>query len=302
MESMVLFLRSNSKELLLTLILLTIISFNFLPQTQTLTTNYIDRSLERAVVSFTIAKGLNAIISVAQGTEVAATPAGIGVNFAVGELLDPINDMVERFSWVMLASSVSLGIQKILVSLLGTIWVQTFLTLLLLLLLYAFLTKKHKMTTLMLKIAIFVMILRFCLPIFALINQNLYSAFLEPSYAHSTQALQETSDQAKAIQSDKKAPNNLSLWGKIKQAYKSTAQSLNIKSQITQLTDRLNQAFTHMLTLITIFIIETIIFPLLFLYFLLKIFRFSGLSTQSSDTLLNFFRTKISKKSSINLS
>ena len=41
-------------------------------------------------------------------------PAGVGVTLSIGELLDPFNDMVERFSWVMLLTSVSLGIQKIL--------------------------------------------------------------------------------------------------------------------------------------------------------------------------------------------
>ncbi len=35
---------------------------------------------------------------------------------AIGEVLDPINDLVEQFSLVMLASMTSLGIQKILLN------------------------------------------------------------------------------------------------------------------------------------------------------------------------------------------
>ena len=74
----------------------------------------IDSALTRALIGFGIARTLNGVISVAQGTEFAVQPAGVGVNFSPGEILDPINDLVERFSWVMLVATSSLGIQKIL--------------------------------------------------------------------------------------------------------------------------------------------------------------------------------------------
>jgi hypothetical protein len=65
---------------------------------------------------------LNAVISVAQGTDVAIEPAGVGVKFSPGEILDPINDLVEKFSTLMLFASISFGIQKILITL-GGHWV-----------------------------------------------------------------------------------------------------------------------------------------------------------------------------------
>ena len=67
----------------------------------------VDAGLKRALISFTTARVLNAIISVAQGTEVAVQPAGVGVIFTPGQLLDPINDLVEQFSNLMLAASVA---------------------------------------------------------------------------------------------------------------------------------------------------------------------------------------------------
>ena len=83
-----------------------------------------DEAFERAMLAFGLAKGLNAIISLIQGTELSLTPVGIGLNFSVGEVLDPFNDMVERFSWVMLASTVSLGIQKVLLLLSSKLFLQ----------------------------------------------------------------------------------------------------------------------------------------------------------------------------------
>ena len=43
---------------------------------------------QRALVTFALARGLNGVISVAQGTEVAVEPGGMGVNFTVGEILE----------------------------------------------------------------------------------------------------------------------------------------------------------------------------------------------------------------------
>ena len=71
-------------------------------------------SLTRALVTFAASRALNGAISVAQGTELALEPAGIGVVLSVGQVLDPINDLVERFSTVMLVAASSIGLQNIL--------------------------------------------------------------------------------------------------------------------------------------------------------------------------------------------
>ena len=66
-----------------------------------------------------VARTLNGVISVAQGTEVALEPGGVGVNLTVGQILDPVNDLIERFSAVMLVASSSLGLQNILLVMTG---------------------------------------------------------------------------------------------------------------------------------------------------------------------------------------
>ena len=69
---------------------------------------------QRALVTFALARTLNGVISAVQGTEVAIQPAGVGVTLTPGQMLDPVNDLVERFSWVMLGATISLGIQQVL--------------------------------------------------------------------------------------------------------------------------------------------------------------------------------------------
>lgn len=66
---------------------------------------------------YAVLRGLNAVISMAQGTALAIEPMGVGVTLTPGELLDPLNDMIEQVSTVLLVASASIGIQKIVLNL-----------------------------------------------------------------------------------------------------------------------------------------------------------------------------------------
>ena len=73
-----------------------------------------EQLFQRAFVTFALARTINGVISVVQGTEIALQPAGVGVTLTPGEILDPVNDLVERFSWVMMGATISLGVQNVL--------------------------------------------------------------------------------------------------------------------------------------------------------------------------------------------
>lgn len=81
---------------------------------------------KRAVASFATARALNAVISVVQGTEFSVQPLGIGVTLTPGQMLDPLNDLVERFSDLMLVASVAFGVQLLLIEV-GMHWGMTLL-------------------------------------------------------------------------------------------------------------------------------------------------------------------------------
>ena len=103
----------NNKKFVVTLLIVLCALGAVSGQVDSLSKNYIENALKNALVTIVIARSLNGVISVAQGTEVALEPGGIGVSFSVGEILDPINDMVERFSSVMLFAASSLGLQAL---------------------------------------------------------------------------------------------------------------------------------------------------------------------------------------------
>jgi len=85
-------------------------------------------TLARAFATWAVARGLNGVISVAQGTEVAIQPVGVGVTITAGEILDPLNDLVERFSELALVATASLGLQLLLTELAHNPWLSVLVT------------------------------------------------------------------------------------------------------------------------------------------------------------------------------
>lgn len=88
----------------------------FIPFETTAGTHLV-QMLKVTLTVYAVARGLNAAISVAQGTEVSIEPLGVGLTLTPGEVLDPLNDLIEQFSLVLLMASASLGVQKILLTL-----------------------------------------------------------------------------------------------------------------------------------------------------------------------------------------
>lgn len=66
--------------------------------------HYIDQTSERTLEAFAVARGINAVISVIQNAEIGFT-FGVSATLSPGEILDPVNDLIERFSLVMLVAA-----------------------------------------------------------------------------------------------------------------------------------------------------------------------------------------------------
>ncbi|MBK8321794.1 MAG: hypothetical protein IPL06_03475 [Betaproteobacteria bacterium] len=74
---------------------------------------HVDAGMKRALASFATARTLGALLSVAQGTDIAIEPAGVGVKFAPGQALRPVNEVVSQFADLMLAASVAFGVMRV---------------------------------------------------------------------------------------------------------------------------------------------------------------------------------------------
>ena len=73
---------------------------------------YLDEALQTGALVYATARAINASVSFLQGTEF--TPGF--VTLSAGEVLDPLNDLIERFSAILLLALGSLALQKILLA------------------------------------------------------------------------------------------------------------------------------------------------------------------------------------------
>lgn len=241
---------------------------------------YTNETLKRSLAAFAIARGLNGVISVAQGTEVAVQPAGVGVNFTPGEILDPINDLVERFSWVMLLSSTSLGLQQILLSI-STWYLFTVVVIAALIAGGIALWMRSGISPgtrqFVLNLSLALMVLRFAVPFMAIANEWIYEEFLSELYSESTAKLTETTDDIRELNRDldqtESRAEEESLLGSVRQLVQSAASSVDLEARLSQYKESASAATQHAINLIVVFVFQTIILPLgflLFVYLILK--------------------------------
>jgi hypothetical protein len=268
----------NSRKVLITLLAIGLAVLAWLGTVDDYGREYTDKGFKRALVTFAVARTLNGVISVAQGTEVAVQPAGIGINFTPGEILDPINDLIERFSWVMLASSTSLGLQKLLLAIFSS---PAFTGLILLSLLGAvgalWYTRQRPqwLKPLTYKIALIILALRFAIPIIAIASEGVFHFFLEEQYNSSTQGIEHTSEEIAKVNNQAEAQRPItadeSLLSRARRLYDNTAARLDIQGYIARYKSAAANASEHAINLIVIFLLQTVLLPLLFLWLLLKL-------------------------------
>ena len=150
----------------------------------------VDAGLKRSLVSFASARALNAVISVVQGTEVVVHPLGVGITLALGQVLDPINDLVEQFSSVMLMASVAFGVQKLLLTVASSWAVSAGVTGLALA--WASLFWINRAPEWLSRLLVVVVFLRFVMPVTLIGSALIFEKFLASDYQTSLLALDET--------------------------------------------------------------------------------------------------------------
>jgi len=74
---------------------------------------YFRDSITKAGVAYATCRLINASVSIVKDSTLNLEPAGVGVTLAVGQALDPIDDMTERVSDVIVTAITSLGVQKL---------------------------------------------------------------------------------------------------------------------------------------------------------------------------------------------
>lgn len=233
-------------------------------------TKLADDGLKRALISFASARTLNAVISVAQGTEVAVQPAGVGVTFTPGQVLDPLNDLVEQFSNLMLIASVSFGVQKVLISI-GTYWLVPLLLTITAAVWAIFYLRQQATSAWLTRVLMILLLVRFAIPLVIVGTDVMFQKFMATDYQSSQQAIATASGDLDELATP--APQPKAEQGVLDKLKGWWSENADVKLRYEQLKQTAEHAIEHIVKLMAIFLLQTLLLPLLLLWILYGLAR-----------------------------
>lgn len=219
---------------------------------------FVQESTKRALIAFAIARGLNGVISVAQGSTLGMQPAGVGVEIAVGEILDPVNDLIERFSWVMLMSASALGVQQLLLKI-STWWGFSILLAAAGVFWLAVRRRSKAQRVWSTRILGLVLFVRFALLGTMWLNEWVYQQFFASEYESAVMSVEQTQQR---IQSLNLNPDQVEEPGWLDRIFGSEPLLPDLDA-LAETASRLTEHIVHM---IAVFILQTLLLPLMFVW------------------------------------
>jgi len=230
-----------------------------------------DKALLQAGLMYGTARGINALVSMLQTTDISL----VVVSMQIGQVLDPINDLIERFSDIMSIAIAALALQKILVIITAHSIFQILLSILAAGTMVSKWLKYPKIYLGFLKTFILFAFVRLAFAFIVLLNYGVDQLFLNEPTQQSYQAMQHYEQRlsnAEQTLNSKDESKGIMAWMQHKRDQ--ISHQLNIKKQI----DNLNQGVSHFahqtLMLMTLLLLKSILFPLLFWWLLIQGIKF----------------------------
>lgn len=246
---------------------LLVVAAAWFPPLQQAVDRQVDAGLQRALISFASARALNGLISVVQGTELSVQPLGVGVTLTLGQALDPVNDLVEQFSSLMLAAAIAFGVQKALLA----IGAQGAVSLLLTVLVIAWVAWRWQarpappwLTGLLLVL----LLTRFAVPLATLGSDFVFQRLLAQDYQVQQAAVDLASSELREL--TPKGPASADAkgwWERTKDRFEASVPSLDLD----QIKARLENLPERIVGLMVIFLLQTMVLPILLLWALWRL-------------------------------
>ncbi len=220
--------------------------------------------LKVTLTVYALARGLNAVISVAQGTEMSIEPMGLGLTLTPGEILDPLNDLIEQVSSVLLLASASIGVQKIILMLSDHLLIQLLLVLLAILVLLLLILKPagHFSGQWLLKTLVILTVLRLTVPVLALVSHGTQQ-WLQTERQQAVSVLQ--SAQGSVDQLNESYQQESGGW------FNNLRDKIDIQARLSQIKNRAEQGVEAAVYLLAEFVLIMLLLPLLFVWLVLRI-------------------------------
>ncbi|MEQ9564442.1 MAG: hypothetical protein ACFHHU_14780 [Porticoccaceae bacterium] len=251
---------SISLALVATLIL------TWLPELDRAAQDYLANALSDNLVVYASARTLNALISVIQSIEISfSLGAGVAVN--LGEVLDPLNDLIERFSAFILYALAGLGLQQLALTASSSVFTKVLLSMALVIGFLWWLVAEDGLPKWAKKLLLFLLMVRFIFAVEVGVSWLLDKAYFEVQQQEAISTLDIAKSKLESVQDQYiEAADERGMFGSIWDTARQIVGGEN-QDGIADL------AAGAIVQLIVIMLVHSILLPVFFVWLMFYLFR-----------------------------
>lgn len=231
---------------------------------------YTESGLKRAFATFAAARAMNATLSVIQSATV-NFQLGAGASLQPGAVLEPLDDLVEQFSALMLAATLSFATQRLLIEIFAAAPVSALLTVLLAAW-CVFQFSARSPPGWLPRVALGLLFLRLAVPMAALASEATYRLVLAGKYETSQARIAQAELPEVGAQAGEGLADRLKRWW---------SQGTDIGKKVEALKARVDDWVEHLVRLAAVFVVQTLLLPLFLLWVMLRFYRALAASFRS---------------------
>jgi len=238
---------------------------------------FFEDSIKKAGATYAVARVINASVSVVKDSDLGLDPFGVGLSISVGQVLDPIDDMTERLSDVLITAIVSLGVLKLVheVAVGLSPAVAALVLFLCALAVWVPAARSRRIPQRLAKVLGLVLIVRLFLPASALVSDSIDAHYISPKVVAAQEELKLASAEIDTF-SGITLPEIDGIRGTIINSREFVAKKFaEFKAVLASLRKNVGQLIGNMLTLawlyVAMLVVQVIAIPLLAFYVLVKL-------------------------------
>ena len=150
------------------------------PANQTYAKRYLNESIVLSGSTYATCRVINGGVSSLQESSISISPWGVGLEYGAGQILDPINDAVERLSEACVHSMALLGAQRIVLGIINRYGVFPFYLGVCLFLGCILLGKGSRVARWVGRLAVLLLLLRLSTPVLCFVGTQLNRQYFDP--------------------------------------------------------------------------------------------------------------------------
>lgn len=227
----------------------------------------VDSGLQRALVTYASARALNGVLSVVRTASV-SFEVGAGASVQPGAVLEPLDELVQQVSGVMLVATLSFAMQRVLIQAFSA-WPLAVVLTALFVAWAVFVLRGRRAPTWMARLSLGLLTLSLSVPAASVASELSYQLLMARDYTAAQAQVGMTSSApaaapAAATSAEPGALDRLrQLW----------SQTQDIAQQVKALQARAGTIVSHLITLAAVFLMQTVVLPLLFLWGIVRLYR-----------------------------